>query len=450
MLPVIELNQTELLPEFQPFTDNPHLHVFESDLGPHVYAANRSQIFSIPESLAAQILETVPGQDPREAAARHGIPCYPSQPDLESTSAPIRSLSLAVAQKCNLGCGYCYALEGGFGGPAASMSPEMARASVDRLLATSVPGEKYNLIFLGGEPLLARDVLRMATEYAATLAKQRQVTIGFSLTSNGTLITPDDGEFFERYGFSVSISLDGLGAVHDQQRPFKSGLGSFARIIKNVVPLLERQRKMQVSARVTVTPQNSQLLDTLTGLIDLGFHSVGFSPMLSSPSRMSEMNSSDLDLMLEQMIACGRVFESQVARGKRFPFSNMMAAMKEIHHGSSRPYPCGAGIGYFGVSADGELYACHRFVGDEKRSMGTIERGVNATQQQLWMTERHVDRQEPCRSCWARYLCGGGCHHEVVNRGRVSCDYIRGWLDYCLNAYVRLLDTTPDYFASDR
>jgi uncharacterized protein len=55
-----------------------------------------------------------------------------------------------------------------------------------------------------------------------------------------------------------------------------------------------------------------------------------------------------------------------------------------------------------------------------------------------WLTDRHVHRQEPCNACWARYLCGGGCHHEVIHRGRPACDYIRGWLHYCLGAYLRL------------
>jgi uncharacterized protein len=58
-----------------------------------------------------------------------------------------------------------------------------------------------------------------------------------------------------------------------------------------------------------------------------------------------------------------------------------------------------------------------------------------------------VDRQEPCRSCWARYLCGGGCHYEVIHRGRPACDYIRGWLDYALGAYVRLSAQRPDLLA---
>jgi len=43
-------------------------------------------------------------------------------------------------------------------------------------------------------------------------------------------------------------------------------------------------------------------------------------------------------------------------------------------------------------------------------------------------------------------MCGGGCHHEVIHRGRPACDYIRGWLDYCLQAYVRLSAACPDFF----
>lgn len=134
--------------------------------------------------------------------------------------------------------------------------------------------------------------------------------------------------------------------------------------------------------------------------------------------------------------------------GERYPFLNMVNAMQEIHRGTHRPYPCGAGAGYFGVSADGDLAACHRFVEDSDGMMGTLASGVDRVQQARWLNERHVHRQEPCRSCWARYLCGGGCHHEVIKRGRFACDYIRGWLHYCLQAYVRLLEKRPDYFGS--
>ena len=112
--------------------------------------------------------------------------------------------------------------------------------------------------------------------------------------------------------------------------------------------------------------------------------------------------------------------------------------MKEIARGTHRPYPCGAGAGYLGVSAEGELAACHRFVGDEAGALGSLAAGLDHQGRAEWLAGRHVHRQEPCRSCWARYLCGGGCHHEVIHRGRPACDYIRGWLHFCLEAYLRL------------
>ena len=160
--------------------------------------------------------------------------------------------------------------------------------------------------------------------------------------------------------------------------------------------------------------------------------------MLTSPGGAGEMQAGDLETMLGEMIDCGREYERRVLAGERYPFANLDNALREIHRGTHRPYPCGAGAGYLGVSADGELSACHRFVGDEEGAMGSLAKGIDRDRQAEWLETRHVHRQEPCRSCWARYLCGGGCHHEVIHRGRPACDYIRGWLHYCIEAYLRL------------
>jgi uncharacterized protein len=260
------------------------------------------------------------------------------------------------------------------------------------------------------------------------------------------LLTPEDGEYFERHGFAVTVSMDGQEKSHDQLRPFKDGRGSYTRVIDRVTPLLSMQRRMQVSARATVTPLNLSLRETLDTLLGIGFHSVGFSPLLAAPAGTGEMAAADLDRMLEEMTACGQEFERRVGSGERYAFQNMATAMQEIHRGTHRPYPCGAGGSYFGVSAGGDLAACHRFVEDPRAVLGNVSLGVDRQRQRMWLAERHVHRQEPCRSCWARYLCGGGCHHEVLHRGRAACDYIRGWLHYCLQAYVRLLDSRPDYF----
>jgi uncharacterized protein len=430
--------------EASPPSPTPDWHRFDVDGVPFVLVADGSRVYELSPGLAAQ-LDRSPARNAELEAL--GIPAMRAIDNAVPRSLPLRSISLAVAQRCNLGCSYCYAEGGDFGAPPQNMSIELARAAVDRLLDGSAPGTRVQLAFLGGEPLLNRAVVVAATEYAANLAAARGVGLGLSITTNGTLLNKSDAAFFERYGFAVTVSVDGAGTVHDRLRPFKGGRGSYATVMARVRPLLELQRAMQVTARVTVTPENLDLPATLDGLLQEGFFSVGFSPMLSSPTGRHQMSAHDLSQMLEQMKACGLAFEREVQAGRRYAFSNMETALAELHRGTHRPYPCGAGAGYFGVSASGELHACHRFVQDAGRAFGSVQQGVDELKQQAWLSERHVHKQEPCRSCWARYLCGGGCHHEVLSRGRPACDYIRGWLEYCLSAYARLLREQPSYFA---
>jgi len=367
--------------------------------------------------------------------------------DTPPSRPPVRALSLAVAQKCNLGCSYCYAQGGSFGAAATSMALETALASVDLLFGEVHAGERVNLTFLGGEPLLNRAVIHAATERALAIAEERGVRVTFSITTNGTRLTADDGDFFEEHGFAVTVSLDGAGEVHDRLRPFRSGRGSFDHVLERLTPLLRRQHRMQVSARVTVTPENLELRETLDTFVALGFHSVGFSPLLRSPNGDHELGPVELTAMLDGMVDCGAEYERRVMAGERYPFANAVNALREIHRGTHRPYPCGAGAGYLGVAADGGLAACHRFVGDEQGALGDLAGGVDRVRQAQWLSDRHVHRQEPCRTCWARYMCGGGCHHEVIARGRPACDYIRGWLHWSLGAYARLTRARPDYFS---
>jgi uncharacterized protein len=205
---------------------------------------------------------------------------------------------------------------------------------------------------------------------------------------------------------------------------------------------------MQVSARLTVTPVNMRLRETLDAFIGIGFHSVGLSAVLKASTQQLELQGGDFQTLLDEMIDCGRKFEAETLVGRRYPFSNMTEALRQIHRGTHRPYPCGAGAGYFGVSAGGGIFACHRFVEKDVGRLGDVNKGLDHERRRAWLAARHVHRQEPCRGCWARYLCGGGCHHEVIYRGRPACDFIRGWLHYCLTAYVNVMERRREFFAT--
>jgi uncharacterized protein len=179
----------------------------------------------------------------------------------------------------------------------------------------------------------------------------------------------------------------------------------------------------------------------------LGFDSVGFAAVVTSPNPALAFVQADFEYFLEDMIACGRIAHEHMMAGKPYPFSNFETALQEIHRGTHRPFPCGAGAGYLSASADGGLYACHRLVDAPQFAMGDVQEGADRRRQAEHLRRSHVDQMAPCNTCWARYLCGGGCYHEVAQRGRIGCDYIRGWLAFCLARYAELSVARPAYFA---
>lgn len=428
---------------------SPVAHLIKSPHKTQLFLPNGSRLYSINQTIEERISNLIHTHD--EAALQEELillgldaPAYIDDQPLESP--PLYALSLAIAQKCNMGCTYCYADQGDFGGPSKNMSIESAFKAIDLLLKDCPEDGTVQLTFLGGEPLINRKAIREAVSYAELKAQEKNIKVRYSITTNGTLLTEEDAVFFETHGFAVTISLDGLKEAHDAQRPMKGGKGSFDRVMQNIRPLLAIQKNMQVSARVTVTPENTNLAEALDEFIRMGFHSVGFSPLLRSSNGQGEMTPESLAVMLENMIACGLNFEKNVLAGNRYPFLNMVNAMKEISKGTHRPYPCGAGAGYMGVSADEELFACHRFVNEEAGYMGDLNTGINPEKQNNWLSTRHVHKQDPCSQCWARYLCSGGCHHEVIEKGRPACDYIRSWLTYSIQAHERLARLKPDWF----
>lgn len=99
---------------------------FDVDSRQYVYVAAGSQVYAIDG--AAFDAAALSG-DPLAALE---IPQFDVSPRDPPRSAPVRALSLAIAQKCNLGCTYCYAEGGDFGAAPKAMSTDTARSAVDR------------------------------------------------------------------------------------------------------------------------------------------------------------------------------------------------------------------------------------------------------------------------------------------------------------------------------
>ena len=95
------------------------LKAFSSAAGRHVFVVGGSRIYDIGEE-TAQSLERALLMD--SAALLPGeiadLLDHCSQEPMRGLAAPpkISALSLNIAQSCNMGCGYCYAEQGTFGG----------------------------------------------------------------------------------------------------------------------------------------------------------------------------------------------------------------------------------------------------------------------------------------------------------------------------------------------
>src|SRR6195256_5272169 len=151
----------------------PQLHLLESSLGGHLFVPDGSRLFDADADLFAAYgaaMDQGGTEAIDELLRQAGLVSRPFIDDTPLSAPPLRALSLAIAQKCNLGCTYCYAQQGEFGGPAKNMELNEALQAVDLLVANAEPGPRLNLAFLGGEPLVNRRVLRAATLRALELA----------------------------------------------------------------------------------------------------------------------------------------------------------------------------------------------------------------------------------------------------------------------------------------
>jgi uncharacterized protein len=414
----------------------PMFHRFRSDGGEHLLIIPYSRLFDLSPELA-RILDGGGAASDDLVGALAGPAT--GEDSLDDVVAPQpQSISLNVSSSCNLSCSYCYAARGGFeGAQNEPMNWETARAAIDALLARADAAAPITVGFLGGEPFVNRALLHACVQYAQEQGARNALDVRFSVTTNGTLLHPEDIALIRAHRFAVTVSIDGGAEVHNRQRPSRGKIDSFTRLRQAVAPLLAEPGRAQIAARATVTRHDFDLSRRFADILAIGFREVGFAPLRMDKGRGDALREHDWPVYLD---ALKRVSRSEIARaraGATIRLSNLAIAIKQIARGASSPYPCGAGGGYFSVAADGRWYACHRAIGARDFEMGDSTR-LDGERRHAFLKRRHVHAQEACRTCWARYLCSGACHQEATARTESACGFIRGWLEFCLGTYCDL------------
>lgn len=369
----------------------------------------------------------------------------------DSRRSKVVHLVLALAQTCNLRCVYCIGDGGEYGRPG-MMSEATALAAVDWLIQNSGDAERVRLSFAGGEPLLAFALLQRVVAYAKGRAAARGKAVSFSLTTNGSLLTNRVVPFLIQEGISVTVSFDGPAEIQDRQRPFRNGRGSWRRVSDNVRRLLAAVPDAMGQATVCA---GSDPFAVRRGLREAGFRNYALnraSPVLPRRPLAQEAPHEDAGRMLAYRRAEVAGLLAAVRDRRLDPWTSPgeQVMLTRLATGRKNHAACAVGRGVVAVAATGDLYPCPSFLGLEEQRLGHIDDRVPVAV--VDPNRVVVDELPVCRTCWARYLCGGGCSYENLARtGDASrpapffCREMRTVCEDLIQGWCRLSDEDRAY-----
>ena len=189
----------------------------------------------------------------------------------ESSELATKSITLVVTEDCTLRCTYCYEKHKS----KKKMSKEVAKQTIDMLFEEREDGSGYLnpenskaiiLEFIGGEPLLAIDVIDYTVEYfkkkAIKLRHPWAENYMISMTTNGTQYFNEDVQRFIKRNqgrVSMTITIDGNKALHDSCRLFPDGSGSYDIVEKAI-----RHQVMytpEINTKLTLAPEKIAYLE---------------------------------------------------------------------------------------------------------------------------------------------------------------------------------------------
>lgn len=349
----------------------------------------------------------------------------------------ISSLTLFMIQECNLRCTYCYGEEGEYH-EKGRMTDEVAFAAVDFLIKQSGKNQNLNITFFGGEPLLNFSLIQQTVNYVKKQALLYNKDFTFSITTNGTLITSKIKDFFYENNFSVQISIDGDEKTHNYNRVFKGGQGSYQLVVKRTE---EMRKENRLIARGTVTANELNISKSFDKLVELGFRRIYLSPAIYT------LSSEQYDILSHEMVKLVYKFSQLLEDGDYSTtkkMSNIMGMLNKIHSGGPRTHSCGAGKYTIAVDVRGNLFPCHRFVGEKDYCIGNIYDDV-LNKQKEFISNAHINSRTTCSNCWAKNLCAGGCHQEnFMKNGSINlpiielCKVNKRFIEKTIELYLQL------------
>jgi len=158
--------------------------------------------------------------------------------------------------RCNHSCVYCYANRVPESAEGYDMTVETATKVVDFIFQS--PASTITIEFTGGEPLLNFSIVKYIVEYSEKLNKKFKKSVLYALVTNGVLLDRNMIEFFIDHNVGLCISLDGPKDVHDNNRKYLDGSGTYDDVIKSIRLLHDAFKEKKIRQNFNLIPTISR------------------------------------------------------------------------------------------------------------------------------------------------------------------------------------------------
>lgn len=311
-------------------------------------------------------------------------------------------VTLSLTHNCNLSCKYCYSGRS----LKKDMSFSTAKKIVDFSMDITPPGQRIDFGFFGGEPLLCFDMIKKITNYIHEKERKTKKPVRLSITTNGTILTQSILNFLKEESVDFCISIDGPEHVHNLNRCYKNGKGSFSNVVNNLQRAINQLDRVQVNA--VYGPETINFLpETVSFFTQLGVPIIHLNLNISAPWPM-EINCNIQDIYMKVANHYIQSYQRRQEIAINLIDSKIIVFLKGGYDTKDK---CGMGEREWGFAPSGNIYPCERFIGEDSNyslCLGNVYTGLDSTRRCSLLKKRGNHNKE-CKTCIFQKYCMNWC-----------------------------------------
>lgn len=284
---------------------------------------------------------------------------------------------IPVSESCNLNCEYCHPdAKPGKG----LMDRDMGNEILEFIF--SIPDLKdrsVKLVFSGGEPLMNFEVVRYMAERARELAKENKVELKTSMMSNLTLMDDDIADSIDKNNIQLGTSLDGPKELHNKQRHYGSGNGTYEDVVYWIERFKEKYGKtvgaIPVITKMTLDYGAQAFVDSY---VDLGQKEVFLKPYrpqgrAKNKDKLAMSPEEFFSFYKEALDYCIELWKDGVTMKERLTRELVENFISSSRNCMCRDKPCGAGLTMLSWNREGDVIACDSLRSEEEARLGNVK-----------------------------------------------------------------------------